>query len=100
MMEEIKKSLKKTQRGINLGVSSTRGRIAEGLVEGYYRPRGYIKKVHKGRDFDFREVNPLTGEVGPLEMIEVKAGRSTLSKSQRKMQRKMKKRYRVVRVPV
>ena len=100
-MKEIQEALKKTRKRITLGVNVARGKIGEGLIEGSYRPYGYIKKTHKGRDFDFRRVNMLTGEVsGPLEMIEVKAGKSRLSKSQEKMKRKMKDRYRVRWVPI
>lgn len=103
-MKEIEKSIKKTKKRITLGANVARGKIAEGLVEGSYRPYGYIKKRHKGRDFDFRRANMLTGEVsGPLEMIEVKAGKSILSESQEKMKRKMKKKrliYREKRIPI
>jgi len=100
-MKEIEKSIKKTKKRITLGANVARGKIGEGLVEGSYRPYGYIKKRHKGRDFDFRRANMLTGEVsGPLEMIESKTGKSPLSEAQKKMERKMKKKYRVVRIPI
>ena len=100
-MEEIRKSIKKTWGRIRLGANVARWKIAEGIVEGKYRPYGIIIKRHKGRDYDFRRVNMLTGEVsGPLMMIEVKAGKSPLSKLQKKMKRKMGKRYIEERVPI
>ncbi|MCD5401632.1 hypothetical protein LR013_03470 [candidate division NPL-UPA2 bacterium] len=63
-----------------------------------YALRGYeVEKTGKGSDFRVRRRNLFTGSVVESKLIEVKSGKSKLSKLQQKTGRK-KSNYKVERV--
>ena len=75
-----------------------KGQAAEDLVRMNYALRGYeVERTRKGSDFRVRRRDLFTGKVVESKLIEVKSGKSKLSKLQQKTKRK-KSNYKVERV--
>jgi len=91
----------KVRKAMRLAQNRALGKLAESLAVANLVLNGYvdIRKVHVGADYVARKYNPWTGRVGPPEFFEVKATRTApLSKRQKEMMRRYRKRYHVIRV--
>ncbi|MEM2947608.1 MAG: hypothetical protein QXN96_05170 [Candidatus Bathyarchaeia archaeon] len=91
-----KKSKKQRKREV-LEYNYTKGKIGEDLVAMKYTLMGYeVERTGRGSDFRVRK-RDIFGRVIESKVIEVKTGRSKLSKLQKKMKKK-KSNYRVEKV--
>ncbi len=92
-----KKISKKQIKRETIAENKVRGRAGEEQVRSSYSFRGYeVERTPRGKDFTVRKRNPFTGRVTETKHIEVKTGKSKLSKLQEKT--KKKGNYKVERV--
>ena len=85
------------QRVINR-ISQDGGRVLETTYAAGARAYMEVKRTGKGSDYMVRYINPLTGKgKGSWISIEIKSGRATTTNLQKAFQKKLGKRYKVLR---
>jgi len=97
-MFDLRQTSKKERKRVIIRDNQRKGRAAEDAVRMDYILRGYeVKRTGKGHDFRVRKRDLFTGKVVESKVVEVKSGKSNLSKLQQKTKKK-KSNYKVERV--
>ncbi|MFB0504982.1 MAG: hypothetical protein ACETWE_14285 [Candidatus Bathyarchaeia archaeon] len=93
-----RKKSKKQRTKERLAESQAKGKAGEDIVAMNYAMRGYeVERTGKGSDLRVRRRDPFTRRVTESKLVEVKTGKSRLSKLQKKTKKK-KSNYKVERV--
>jgi len=97
-MFDLWQTSKRDRKKATIRENQRKGRAAEDMVRMNYALRGYeVERTGKGHDFRVRKRNLFTGRVVESKVVEVKSGKSNLSKLQQKTKKK-KSNYKVERV--